>query len=43
MYTIVYNYIVIAFLYSITITFSSLDFLISYISIYAFMNYDFFT
>lgn len=41
MFTIVYNYIITDFLYSTTLTFSSLDFLISYIFIYAFMNYGF--
>lgn len=43
MFTIIYNYIITDFLYSTTLTFSSLDFLISYIFIYAFMNYGFFT
>lgn len=41
MFTIVYNYIITDFLYSTTLTFSSLDFLISYIFIYVFMNYGF--
>lgn len=42
MFTIVYNYIITAFLISTTLTFSSLDFLISYIFIYAFYELWFF-